>query len=144
MNAVGICSEAAGTTLFPRFVGDRGRTGCTFMALRYSSMGEKSTFASAGCRGLQMICCDPFPKWKEKLSCSTWNIESVVLLRQIRYRSYWSSLKTPMLSIWVGSFKCFAVISAWHKHGFKVLGYCGSWSLLWASREWKNKGMLLA
>jgi len=43
MDAVVICSKAADTTLFSRFVRDGRRTGCTFMACRYGSIGEKAT-----------------------------------------------------------------------------------------------------
>lgn len=115
-NAVVICSEAAGTTLFSRFVRDRGRTGCTFMALRYSSMGEKAH--------LHLLAVEVY-RWfvgihslsgrKEKLSLSTGNMV-YVLLMQIKYRSYWLSLKTP---IWVESLGALqrGSASTWYQPG---------------------------
>lgn len=61
----GICSEAAGATFFSRLLRD-GESRLYFPGPQIQLNGRESTFASAGCRGLQMVCCDPFTKWKEK------------------------------------------------------------------------------
>lgn len=43
MNAVIVCSEAADAALFSRFVRSRRRTGCPFMAGRYTLAAEKAS-----------------------------------------------------------------------------------------------------
>lgn len=150
-NAVVICSEAAGTTLFSRFVRDRGRTGCTFMALRYSSMGEKAH--------LHLLAVEVY-RWfvgihslsgrKEKLSLSNRKY-GICAFDANKIQKLLVVTKDPHLS-WV--FRCFAagqrshVIPARHcintdLRYWVTVGICITWSLLWANREWKDKGMLL-
>lgn len=128
---------------------EMGRTGCTFLALRYSSMGGKAHLHLLAVEVYRWFVVNPSPSGRKKLFMFNMK-HSICAFDANKYRSCWS-LKTPLLSIWVESLGALQQGSAskWyqHKHGFKVLGYCGHVHYLKSSlgkqRVKKRKGCFL-
>lgn len=142
MNAVGICSEQLVPLYFQDLWETGGRAGCIFMALRYSSMGEEAH--------LHLLAVEVY-RWfvvihsmsgrrnfifNTKYGICALDANKIQKLLVITEDPCTLHLSCIFKSFAAG--KSFHVISAWHKHGFKVLGYCITWRLLWESKEWKK------
>lgn len=118
------------------------------MAHRYSSIREKAH--------LHLLAIKVY-RWFVMIHSlsrrKTWDIVYVVLM-QIKSKSYSSLLKKPIFSIWVESWSALLWDSTprcnqnttLHKHEIRVLVVTVciyiTWSLIWTSKEWKNKGIL--
>lgn len=85
--AVTVCFKAADAALFLRFVRQKNR-----LSFHGTLNWRENALTSAGCKGAQLICYNPFAEQKEELLCSMWNIV-YALLMQIKDRCYWSFLE---------------------------------------------------